>query len=446
MRNLLGAVMAAMLVFLAVSCGDKGVPPGEEKPTSSLEIIAGNNQVGAAKTFLPDSMTVRVVNSVGTPVAGDTIRFTQITPKDSAQIFFEEWPTDAQGFASVRYRVDATVGVDTIMAISDAAGDTAAVYFEITVVAGPAMFIEKVSPLDVAVTTAGEPLADSIVVMTTDLYGNPTGGEIVSFVGSNRCVVATDSTDLRPFETDSAHTASDVDGLAAAEWILSINPGIGYPAFHQLTVFFQRYDSVEDTIFSDSVNFAAQALAPGTMEYYYDIRPIFDDNCFQCHGQAADTGYRLDYYYLLVRDDNMVPGDTNSPILAEIDPNNHFGNANTVEEDKVIRWVVTDNGVPGSSGLNNYNDHMKSIIDASCITCHGDVAPDGNYTMTSHLSIRGGGLDAVPNAIPGADTSLLVQKMQERHYWSYLDPDSTAAAVLADSVIIWTVDDFMREY
>jgi mono/diheme cytochrome c family protein len=305
------------------------------------------------------------------------------------------------------------------------------------------MFIEKVSPLDISVAVAGEAIADSIVVMTTDLYGNPTGGESVYFVTANRCVVGTDSTAVRPFDTDSAFTSGDENGRAAAQWTLSVN---GAPTFQQLTAYFKRYDDVLDETFSDTVNFLAQAQVPASMEYYYGIRTIFEDNCFQCHGPGADTSYRLDYYYQVLRDGNMVPGDTNSPILADSDPNNHFGNANMVEEDKIIRWVVTDNGAPGSSGLNNYNDHIKGIVDAGCISCHGDVTPDGDYSMTSHSAIRGAGTDAISNAIPGDGASLVVQYMNQRHNWNSLDPDSVTAATLADSISSWIVNDYLRQY
>lgn len=444
MRYFSAVVLAVALISMGISCGEKGVPPGEDVVSSALTIVAGDGQVDIAGSLLTDSLTVRVVNSLGVPVVGDTVTFSQISKEDGGQIIFVTRFTDDQGYAFTRYRLDTLVGVDTIEAVSVAVGDSA-VFFEFTVIAGTAASLIRSSD-SLLTTIAGEPLPDPVVIQVTDRYGNPAGNEKVHFVTSNRCVLGTDSTAMHPFETDSAYTLCDSDGLASAVWTLSVSPnpfGL-YPHTHILDVFINIGDTLGDT-----VRFTASATYPGVLEYYYDIRPIFDDNCFQCHGQAADTSYRVDYYYQLVRDGNMTPGDTNSPILARTNPYNpdHFwSNANAVEEDKVIHWVVTDNGEPGSSGLNNYNSHIKNIIDASCISCHGDIVQENNYKMTTHAEIRGNGLDATPNAIPGADSSLVVQKMLARHNWQFLDPDSVSAAILADSIVTWIMDDLIREY
>jgi hypothetical protein len=423
---------------MAVSCGKKGVPSGEDNPFSTLEIIAGNDQVGAAGAFLADSLAVRVVNSVGLPVAGDTVRFSQISQDDGGEIIFEKRVTDADGNTFTRYRLDTLVGVDTIMAISDAVGDTGQVYFEMTVQAGPAGALIKVSPDTLVSGIAGQAISETFVVRVTDIYGNLVSGHQVNFRASSRNVVITDFSTQDPPETDTAYTVTDSNGLASATWIIAVDPGFGYPAFHQLTAY-ADYD-----ITSDTVDFAGVAQDPGTLEYYYDIRPLFADNCFSCHTTPGD--YRLDYYYEMNSGGNLIPGDTNSVIVRKTRYFDHLGHTNMVEEDKVKRWVGVDNGAPGSSGLNNYNDHIKSIIDAACIGCHDDMAPANNYSMTNHLNIRGGGADAISNGIPGADSSLLVVKMQERHNWSSLDPDSVTAAILADSIITWIVDDSLRQY
>jgi len=435
---LAGIIPAVALTLILTACGDKGVPPGQDLPYSTLEITAGNNQVSTAGSLLIDSLGVRVMSSVGSPVSGDTVRFTQISHRDGGQLIYEKWVTDAQGYAHTRFRLDTLVGVDTIMASSDAAGDTNAVFFEMTVTPLRGRNLVNIWPTiqSIPSTIAGEPLAQPVVVEVTDKYGNAAPGERVFFETFNRNVVGTDSTASHPYETESAMTASDSNGLASGVWTLSINPFPIYPAIRQLRVFFSRFDSTSGTTIADTVNIGAMAQDPGVLNYYDDIRPIFADNCFQCHGPDAD-GYRVDYYFMLEANGNMIPGDTNSLLLTNSNPDNHiYGNVNAVEEDKIIRWVVTNAAAPGSSGLNNYTADMKSIIDASCVTCHNDATPPNNYSMTSHLAIRGDGSDAIPNAIPGADSSLVVQKMLERHNWSSLDPDSVTAAVLADSIIV----------
>ena len=434
--------MVLSLVFLGVSCGDKGVPPDDDKVFSTLEIIAGNNQTGPVGKFLTDSLTVRVFSSLGIPVAGDVVHFSQISAVNGGQIIFSERVTDDEGYAFTRYRLDTLIGVDTIKVVSDAAGDSAAVYFKLTVTPGKARDIRKIWPLTTVSTIAGEPLADSVVVMVTDRYGNPTGNENVYFKTINRSVVATDLMAQLPYSIDSAYTVCDANGLASAEWTLSVNPnpfGLYPNGTHMLEAFINVGDTVHDT-----VKFSASATNPGVLKYYNNIRPILAENCFQCH--STNDGYRVDVYFELLRNGDLVPGDTNSPFLAQCDPFNHLGNCNMVEQDKIIRWVVKNSASPGSSGLNNYTDNMKSIIDMSCVTCHAAPTPPNGYIMSSHLDIRGGGLDSVPNAIPGADTSLVVEKMQQRHQWNSLNPDSVAAAVLADSIITWIVDDLMRQY
>ena len=107
----------------------------------------------------------------------------------------------------------------------------------------------------------------------------------------------------------------------------------------------------------------------------------------------------------------------------------------------LLRWTFHE-----SKGLPDAQVNLKGIIDASCITCHTGPTPDGSYLMTSHDEIRGVGSDATPNAIPGSNASLVVQKMIQRHSWQSLNADSVAAAVLADSISSWIVDDYMREY
>jgi hypothetical protein len=66
--------------------------------------------------------------------------------------------------------------------------------------------------------------------------------------------------------------------------------------------------------------------------------------------------------------------------------------------------------------------------------------------MTTHGGIRGGGLDATPNAIAGDASSLLATQMIAMHNWPALDPDSITAAVLADSIVNWIVNDSLRQY
>lgn len=439
MRHKIVLPVILLAGLLGVSCGKKGVPDDGEVPYSYIEVVSGNPQVGTAGSFLEDSLLVRVMNSVGFPIVGDTVTFTQISPRDGGQITYVQRLTNASGFARTFYRVDTLVGVDTIMASASSVDDTGAALFEIRVLPEVPDSVVKVSPLGAIISSvAGEPIAQPFVVRVIDRYGNPVPGDTVYFKADNRCVVVTDYSDVFPYELDSAFTVTDTIGLAMATWVLTINPDpvLGYPnRLPSLRV----YNGTRDT-----VTFYAAAGNPGMLEYYYDIRPIFADNCYACHPGLSD--YRLNFYYELENHANLIPGDTNSVLLDYANAFRHFGNINIVEEDKVIRWVVTDSAAPGSSGLNNYTVHMQGIFNAACISCHGETVQEGNYKLTTHAEIRGGGSDAVANAIPGDSLSFLVVQMKQRHQWDKLDPDSVAAAVLADSLIRWVVDDSLRQY
>ena len=132
--------------------------------------------------------------------------------------------------------------------------------------------------------------------------------------------------------------------------------------------------------------------------------------------------------------------------MSKITPDHELTHLNYVEQDKIIRWVVTDGAAPGSSGLNNYHDNMKPIFDAHCISCHSGASPLGSYDMTTFDGIRGDGSDAVPNAIAGDAGCLLGLKMTPAtvdNMRLYFGADSVA---LADSVIRWIVVDSLRDY
>ncbi len=445
MRYILVLVLVLGLVFLSISCGDKGVPPDTDNPEAILEIISGNDQSIAVKELenqaRTDSLIVVVKTILGQPIPFDIVTFTQISKNDGGSVVSQADTTDTNGHAFTRFIVDSLIGVDTIKVVSEKVGDDGAVFFVINTLSGPGRTMIKIGPTESILSAAGEPIAEKFIVKVLDQYGNPANGQIVQYRTSERCVVETDSSTQDPPEIDTAFTATDIDGLAYATWILAMNPFFNYPAPHQLVA-----HVVYNDLTSDSAFFNGQADDPGVLEYYHDIRPIFVNNCIS--GQCHDTrdGYQLDLYFTLFQNDNLIPGDSGCELVRNSRYFTHLGHTNMVEEDKVKRWVEVNNAAPGSSGLNNYNDQMKSIIDMSCVTCHVTPLPANNYIMSSHVDIRGNGSDSIPNAIPGADTSLVVEKMQQRHQWNSLDPDSETAAVLADSIITWIVDDFMRQY
>jgi len=448
---MLGFLTVLLLSALIISCGKKGVPSdGNTQPNTFLEIVSGFDQQGRVQEFLADTLYVRLRSSVGVPVPGEVINFQQVTPSagsrfwlvDTANPTIGQSITDENGYAWNRFRTDSVVGVDTIMVTSPSLGDTGAVYFVCTATPGLPSTLEKISPVssdggDTIVSgTAGQTLPMPFIVRVRDRYGNIVPDGRVVYKTAFRCLVVTDSSSPDPFEIDTAYTLTDVQGQAQADWTLTVNPGegIGYPnPFPELNA----YAMVGDTA-RDSVKFQAFANQPPAFAYYHDLRPVLIENCHgsACHANASS--YRMDFYYELLEDGNLIPGDTNSPFVQNLNPIGHKGgNINMIEEDMAARWVVVDNAAPGSSGLNNYTDQMKAIFDNSCISCHSGPTPSGNYDVTTHTGIRGGGSDAEPNAIAGDSASVLVTQMIARH---------NINAQTADSIIRWVVIDSLRQY
>ncbi|NMC45135.1 MAG: hypothetical protein GYA46_14540 [candidate division Zixibacteria bacterium] len=438
-RRGIPVLLIAALAIVSLSCGKKGVPYDDQPSTTThIEIVSGNNQTAAAGSILSDSLLIRVLTTTGDPVEGISVTFSQITPEAGGHFTWSTTQvTNSQGYARNRYYLDTLIGIDTVRVVASGLNDSIA-YFAMTVLPDAAKNLAKVSPLTTIGTVAGETMPEPYVVKITDKYGNPVSGHRVYFVAKERCLVTTDSSQAAGFEDDTAYTRTDASGEASGEWIFTANYP-GYPFSSDLSAF----DSLGDSVF-----FIGYGTDPGVFEYYYDIRPILADHCFSCHaGTVRSGGYALDYYYEVSGDGNMTPGDTTSPLLEYLTPNHWATHINIVEEDKIIRWVVTDNAAPGHSGLNNYTDNMKAIFDAHCISCHSGATPSGSYDMTTLDGIRGEGTDATPNAIPGDTACFLARVMKPNNPLEsmrvFLGADSTA---LADSVIHWITIDSLRDH
>lgn len=446
---LLTAVVAILIAVTIISCGKKGVPPSDVKPKIFLQIVSGENQTLPPNTFSLDSLKVRVVSGQGLPVVGDTVTFTQLTPKDSGRFFFtiprlpDTLITNQKGYAYNLYRSDAIVGVDTLMVTTSSLGDTGAVYFVVTVRPGQPVAIEAVSPLSRQSAPGGQRIPVPYVVQVKDKYGNGVPDSRVVYKANERCVVKTDSMLNKPYLVDTAYTFTDTMGVARADWVLTVNPDPYLNDYPNTVLELYAY-LVYNNASVDSVLFQAYGTNPGQLEYYYDIRPMLMNVCQSCHDTVSS--YRLSFYYTLMENGNLSPGDTTCLFAHDLNPAAHVSDINMVEQDKAVRWVGVDNAAPGSSGLNSYNIQMKPLLDGSCVMCHNDTTLDGNYDMSSHLGIRGTGSDLTPNAIPGDSSCVLVTYMMAGHYADSLSLNPTIAADLADSIIDWIVTDSLREY
>ncbi|MCK5124877.1 MAG: hypothetical protein KAR42_01335 [candidate division Zixibacteria bacterium] len=430
----IGVIFSILLLLTAVSCDKKEVPT-QVIPVydTSLELLTSNDQALAAGSGNPSFIQIIVKNEINDPVEGVVVTFTQISTQDREDTSFNRTATtNATGTISLNYFADTLVGADTIQIVAEGAVDSL-VLLALTVTPAAVDTIFKVAPLAPTVFgIAGELIADTFKVQILDAYSNPVANERVLFRAFDRCVLITDSTANLSMENDSIYTRTNTDGEAWAQVTLSINPRSdgGYPNSFNMMV-------TSPVLTGDTIAFVLASTDPGTITYYGDVRNIFDDNCILCHPTVASS-YDLTRYFTTVVNPIVIPGDTiNSTMLNYAVSTHQNSSINVVEEDKVKLWIGTHNAVPGSSGLVSYTSHIKNIIDANCLSCHGDPpGPSTTYMMTTHAEIRANDV-----AIPADTNSTLVLKLNPGGNMRTYVSD-----VQADSIINWVVSDSLRQY
>ncbi len=445
------AIGITLMSIVTVSCGKKGVPTdANTQPKIYIELVS-DSQLSLLPDAFSDTIWVRVVNGQGLPVVGDTVNFEQISASNGGGFYFTEPAVDTAlvtnqlGYAFNQYRSDSSAGTDTLAITTSSADSSDTAYILVTVNRGAPAEIVKVSPLTPQSSPGGQTVPVPYVVRVMDRFGNVIPDCRVVFRTTERCVVATDSMIGKQYLLDTAYTSTDADGLAQADWILTVNPDPFLGTYPNTSPELHGYAAYNNARV-DSVTFRAFATNPGKFKYYNDIRPILIDNCqgVACH--SGVSSYQVDFYYSLMENNSLIPGDTTCQFVANLNPISHISDLDMVEEDKTIRWAVTDSAAPGSSGLNSYTGQMKMIFDNGCIVCHSGATPPASYDLTTYAGIKGNGGDATPNAIPGDNSCLLATYMQARHNADSLSLDPTTAAALADSIIRWIVVDSLREY
>jgi len=234
-----------LLSLMAISCGDKGVPP-LPVPATRLEIISGNGQIPRAGAFLPDSLMVRVTTDMGEPIPDIQIVYEQITPIDGQGLRWGVQTTNGDGYARNKYYADTVVGIDTIMVTASDIEDSV-VHFVVTVVPDSANTI-IIESGDGQEGNSGDMLSEPCVVKVTDKYNNPVPDLRTKFVVFGECLVFTDSTAA----TDTAYTRTAEDGMAQAQWIMA---SVGSPSWTWMWVYMMVGDQPVDSVrFSAHIN------------------------------------------------------------------------------------------------------------------------------------------------------------------------------------------------
>ena len=91
-------------------------------PASSISVVSGAGQTTTASSTYAQPVVVKVVDSYGTPVAGQIVSFTRLNP---FQFSPQQATTDADGTVSTTITAPSTVGANQPLAASVAAGSPA---------------------------------------------------------------------------------------------------------------------------------------------------------------------------------------------------------------------------------------------------------------------------------------------------------------------------------
>jgi plastocyanin len=174
----------SLLVALAlVDCGGGG--GGGTGPTpSTMAVSAGNNQVGAAGTALPESLAVIVRDQGGAPVAGVSVSFTitagggSVSPASRA--------TNAAGIAKTSRTLGPNAGTQTVNA---GAGSLTPVQFSAVSQINGAVNIAN-STTGPLTDTALAVKAESLVVLVTNQNATPVQGVTVTWASAGGSVSA----------------------------------------------------------------------------------------------------------------------------------------------------------------------------------------------------------------------------------------------------------------
>src|SRR5574341_517644 len=174
--------LSVLISLVLVDCG--GGDGGTGPTPNSMAVSAGNNQVGAAGTALPESLAVIVRDQGGAPLADVTATFTVLAGGGSVSPGSRA--TGADGIAKTRRTLGTNAGTQTVLAT---AGSLTPVQFSAGSQINGAVNIANITtgPLT---DTVGAIKAESLVVLVTDQNATPVQGIAVSWASSAGSVSA----------------------------------------------------------------------------------------------------------------------------------------------------------------------------------------------------------------------------------------------------------------
>jgi hypothetical protein len=192
------------LTAFLFGCGGGGGDTGPPPTAAAIAVVAGAGQTGQAGAALPQPIVAHVTSASGAAVEGATVNFA--VGQASGTVAPAAATTDGDGKASANWTLGTTVGsnLDTVYATVSGVGDPA--LFTASVTAAAAARLEAVSG-DAQAGIPGQQLAQPLVVIVRDAYGNPRSQVAVAWTLTAGGGSITPDT-----------STSGADGQAAATW------------------------------------------------------------------------------------------------------------------------------------------------------------------------------------------------------------------------------------
>jgi plastocyanin len=169
-------------VLATAQCGGSSSPTG---PTpNAIAVSAGNSQVGAAGTALPESLAVIVRDVSGAPLAGVNVTFT--VTAGGGTVSPASRVTNAAGIAKTLRTLGPNAGTQTVSA---AAGSLTPIQFSAVSQINGAVNIAN-STTGALTDSVGATKAESLVVLVTDQNAAPVQGITVTWASTGGTVSA----------------------------------------------------------------------------------------------------------------------------------------------------------------------------------------------------------------------------------------------------------------
>jgi hypothetical protein len=213
LRTVRRLAFCALWLISATSCDNGSTDPA--RPPAALQIVSGNEQEAVVGTELPEALTVRVIDDLGQPVAGQLVNF-RVT-SGGGSVFAGASITNAQGIARDRWTLGTSIGVVQQVearAVDAATGDPIVFgTFTATTIAGPLATLTVVAGSNQSII-AGGTLPDSLLLRAFDEYGNPVAGASVQWsVPAGHGTLST------------ATSVTSDSGYASTKWTLGTTRG-----------------------------------------------------------------------------------------------------------------------------------------------------------------------------------------------------------------------------